>query len=553
MSASDLPDEIEEHAISERWRTFSSLPTTQLRAILTQEQIDIHILRDKLSAAEKKVAMIKTILSPFSRLPQELISEIFHVYCATQGVIYDAFQKRNSRTRPSKVDPDRIVSGVFTIPPQLILTQICSYWRTVAHETRSLWTNLTVYIQTGKFTHHEQLIENWLNHSGQNMPLDIFLSVPKGKGQVTKSIMLGIIPFANRWRRLELSAPFQTLRPLLIRTLDAPLLEHVRMNICHITESSMLAYSMDVTFISDGYYPAFHNAPKLYSFDCGAIFDPDTYHEDTFSFLTILPQPQQLTRLAMNGNAFVPSIAGGFSLLGVYAHNLVSLSIHVSRDAPDAEAPFPLTFPQLRSLSVVASFPFDGDHFFKQLTLPVLETFEFTIEKDCFMNDQAYTKIIDMQARSSFVLKEIAICNALNASNLCTFLEMQNSLRRLSLSALHSCKLQNVVSWLSHKPSALPCLQELHLLGGQMKMGSEDPWKGLVDIIHGRAQLPGEPMGVCGNLQLLDIRMSKTAFGRMDKDELNSLQRYRDLGLDIRFLIWLSNGTLVDALDHLAS
>ncbi|KAJ4485436.1 hypothetical protein J3R30DRAFT_3696792 [Lentinula aciculospora] len=550
----DSADETQERVLAERWHTFSLLPTTQLRAILTEEQIYIRFLHDKLTAAERKVAMVKTILSPFSRLPKELISEIFHFYCATQGVLYDAFQKPNARTRPSKVEPDRIVSGVYTIPPQLILTQVCGYWRNVAHETRSLWTTLTVYIQSGKFVHHGELIRKWLGHTGQNMPLDISLFVPKGKGPATKSIVRSIVPFADRWRRLELSAPLQTLLSLfMIRTpLDAPLLEHVRMNVCHFTESSIQAYAMNVTWVTNRKFTVFHNAPKLHSFDCGAVFDPESDQEETFSFLSIIPnlQTQQITHLALNGDAYVPSSSGGgLYLLGIYAPNLVSVSVKLCRDISD-EAPFPLIFPKLRSLSLIVTYPSDAHYFLKQITLPMLEAFEFELGKDRFMSADTFEDVMRMQARSSFVLKELAVFNGSDAPNLIEFFAAQNSVRRLTLSAASFSKFQSVVNWISERPSAFPFLQELHLLGGQKKLSIENPFVGLAKIAQIRAHLPGILMDPSRNLQLLNIRMSKTAFERMNKKDVNSLQQFRDLGLDIRVQLWLLNGTLVNVSDH---
>ncbi|KAJ3995904.1 hypothetical protein F5050DRAFT_1903124 [Lentinula boryana] len=291
-------------------------------------------------------------------------------------------------------DPNRIVSGISTIPPQLILTQVCGYWRSMALEACYLSTKLT------------------------------------GKGQVTEHFIRAIIPWANRWRRLL----------LIEQVLEAPFFEH--------------------------WVYVFHNAPKLHSFDCGVVFDPESDHQNTFSFLSILPDsyPQQITHLAMNGGAYVPSSFGSLCFLEVYSQTLVSLPV------------------KLRSLSAIASHPDDVELFLDQLTLPVLEIFEITLRKEYSLPASC--------ARSSFVLKELAIHNETSAPNLNTFLRAQGSLKQLTLSSLLSCELQHAADWLSN-PSALPSLQQLHILGSQIRRGSEDP----LDPFQ--------------NLQLLDIQMTK--------------------------------------------
>lgn len=192
----DSTDELDPQS-DQSWQALSTLPAIDLRAILMREQTNMSVLRNQLAVSQQKIDMIKTMLSPFTRLPQELVSEIFQFYCASQGTIYDAFQKRKTRTRPSKIDPDRIVDGINTIPPQLILTQVCNFWRSVAHETHPLWTDLTIYIQSGKFAYHGDLIEDWISHSGEVLPLNIRIIVPKGKGQATRSVLEFIKPFSE--------------------------------------------------------------------------------------------------------------------------------------------------------------------------------------------------------------------------------------------------------------------------------------------------------------------------------------------------------------------
>ncbi|KAE9405584.1 hypothetical protein BT96DRAFT_1015553 [Gymnopus androsaceus JB14] len=550
-----MPDLTNGHSAVDQWQTLSTLPATDLRAILMQEQTHMCALRDQMSSTQHKIDMIKTMLSPFTRLPQELVSEIFQFYCGAQGAVYDEFQQRKSRTRPSKVDPDRIVSGIDTIPPQLILASVCQFWRSVAHETHSLWKDLTVYIQSGKFSSHNDLIEEWITHSGEVLPLDIRIVVPKGKGQATRSILDSILPFSNRWRRLELFAPLQTLLPLLSDALDVPLLEHVSMDICHITESSMQTYEWNPFYTMHKRFPTFMVAPKLHSFKCGISFDTNQefIFDLSLDFLSIIPPYEQVTELSVEGDAYFPDNRGGLRFVSLF-QNLISCSIKVYPGACYSEIPIPLTLPKLCTLSVTVEDPNDAVHFFRQLTLPELKALKLRIDREVNFGTDTFGELLRMQARSSCVLEELSLHDSTTGANLFEFLQTLTSLRSLTVYESHSFRIQDLIPWLANQPplhrrvqcdNGLPNLKELHLLTGSvLKNGNGEPLTGLADIVYERCNHVEDETSPRQKLEILEVQTTLVAFDNMEQDEYDALGLFMQQGLKVRLNQWMPNGSL---------
>ncbi|KAF9265532.1 hypothetical protein L218DRAFT_898335, partial [Marasmius fiardii PR-910] len=124
---------------------------------ITQLEETLSKLKTERESLQKYVVQHRALLTPFRRLPDELISEIF-VQCL------DLYPVRSTKHAP------------------LLLTTICKSWRRVALKTPHLWCSIHLSIPEvpkfpgGPLVKDRMLgAERWLERSG-SVPLSISLS-----------------------------------------------------------------------------------------------------------------------------------------------------------------------------------------------------------------------------------------------------------------------------------------------------------------------------------------------------------------------------------------
>jgi len=204
---------------------------TQLRSQANDDvlQIDAEIqrLQARREQVQSSIDIYNIILSPVRRLLPDILQEIFY-HCTSQ--------------------PYPILSA--TEAPML-LTRVCSLWRSVALSSPRIWTRLhiplpgdprispnygsygmrddrAVEVRRQIFSKMIQLrcraVKDWLDRSG-SLPLSLSISYPfecepSTNGDTTEvdevvdPLFLTIQPFASRWRHLDLSVPFHIYRKL---------------------------------------------------------------------------------------------------------------------------------------------------------------------------------------------------------------------------------------------------------------------------------------------------------------------------------------------------
>jgi hypothetical protein len=205
--------------------------TMQLRSQANEDlsHIDTEIQRlmAKREQVQRSLDVYNTILSPARRLLPDILQEIFY-HCI-------------GRTYP-------ILSA--TEAP-MVLTRVCSPWRSVALSSPRIWTRLhiplpgdprmyssygsygmrdnqAVEVRRQVFSKKMQLrcraVKDWLDRSG-SLPLSLSISFPFGyepptdstgaeDDEVVDPLFHTIRPFASRWRHLDLSMPFHIYRKL---------------------------------------------------------------------------------------------------------------------------------------------------------------------------------------------------------------------------------------------------------------------------------------------------------------------------------------------------
>jgi hypothetical protein len=126
--------------------------------------------------------------------------------------------------------------------PPILLTQICSSWRNVAHATPQLWKSIHIAISFSKnlssmtveqhSDRRSEAVQEWLSRSAA-YPLHISL------GQLGTSdlddfydkIINSLIRFSERWKEILFTAPYQALVPIAsLPPSKVPLLETLSLN-----------------------------------------------------------------------------------------------------------------------------------------------------------------------------------------------------------------------------------------------------------------------------------------------------------------------------------
>ncbi|KAF8217841.1 hypothetical protein K438DRAFT_1795739 [Mycena galopus ATCC 62051] len=143
---------------------------SELKITSLESQINPLVeLRDR---ERTRVAVLKSIISPFRTLPIELVAEIFKLTIRDHTHMKDAFR----------------------------IAQICSDWRQVAHSTPRLWTkNLRVNLSNDSDVYADGL-KQWLARSA---PLPIHISLPCSTN-IAPRILEDVLSIAPRCGSLQL-------------------------------------------------------------------------------------------------------------------------------------------------------------------------------------------------------------------------------------------------------------------------------------------------------------------------------------------------------------
>ncbi|TFK62387.1 hypothetical protein BDN72DRAFT_848753 [Pluteus cervinus] len=189
------------------------------------------------------ILVYEAALAPWKQIPDEVLQRIFY------------------RTRPA--EPPTCVPFSKTVAP-MQLTQVCSKWRAVAHDTPAIWQGLkcAVYLHPDKYERQETIafIQSWLSRAAYlplsivGVPLDLGPGIPPigsrdlilhgptgtdapfhpwllmgDKFNLVKDV---IIHDAPRIRDLHITFPpyYRHTVALLQETVDFPLLEDVVLN-----------------------------------------------------------------------------------------------------------------------------------------------------------------------------------------------------------------------------------------------------------------------------------------------------------------------------------
>lgn len=205
-------------------------PTSRLEELSTQlQQLDEHYtqIRNEQSSLLLSISKHRALMSLVRKLPIEILQEIF-IAClpTTHNAVMSKWE------------------------PPILLTQVCSSWRIIAHATPQLWKSIHIAAPcnsparyaTSEYPNlpstlahaarRSEAVLEWITRSAAS-PLDISLgqwgtSTPDG---FYDKIIEYLIRFSERWREVRFSAPYQALVPVAeLPTSRVPLLETLSLN-----------------------------------------------------------------------------------------------------------------------------------------------------------------------------------------------------------------------------------------------------------------------------------------------------------------------------------
>ncbi|KAJ7633458.1 hypothetical protein DFH06DRAFT_938379, partial [Mycena polygramma] len=206
-------------------------PTAQLQRLdheIADLQKAISRLAEERESVNDFLEAHKALISPFRRLPLDIIQEIFIACLPTH---------RNC------------VMNASDAP--ILLGRICASWRAISHSTPRLWARLHVVEpprshpgSSEKTTQRLEVTKMWLDRSGQ-CPLSLSLHSgpdyysPPGTPPAVPVVPSGqflqaLIPFAPRWQDIQFTIPTSMFEDMTCLTpSDVPLLESVTFQPLH--------------------------------------------------------------------------------------------------------------------------------------------------------------------------------------------------------------------------------------------------------------------------------------------------------------------------------
>jgi hypothetical protein len=137
-------------------------------------------LEDRKATTIRNITAHESIISPWRRLPPELLQVIF-------------------------LQTHRDPQTTSTLPWSL--SQVCQSWRTIVHDTPVLWNYITINFnkKPTKLRPQEDRLKLILQRSG-NVDLRILISGLMNQGDKRLSLLLILIAQSERWRYLNLTA-----------------------------------------------------------------------------------------------------------------------------------------------------------------------------------------------------------------------------------------------------------------------------------------------------------------------------------------------------------
>ncbi|KAL0961422.1 hypothetical protein HGRIS_006369 [Hohenbuehelia grisea] len=409
-----------------------------------------------------------------SRLPAELLSEIFLHYCGTKMV--DVFWTAERK-------------------PQLILPLVCKRWKAIAYSTPRLWSSLAIDIESAVQGHAKiniPHVKQLLKRSGK-APLSLCVNI----GDHRHHILQALLAESDRWHYLRLHI---RVRPTTHKTLT--MLNDYRGMI-----PLLKTLVINIPYHLPGQLSAFEDAPNLRTLVLRA--------RTVSQVLVPWSQIRNLRCTSINGQPM-------FKILGKSS----SLQ-HIALDTTARASPFPsnaqIVLPHIRSIYLRSDSTWIG-----QIEAPSI--IELSLESRMVLDVSLSTFLT--RSASSLTTLELRSCT-MTPQDILTVLSDLPRLERLEMLLMHldTAVIHGMTT--STEPGGvtiLPRLQTLHLGFGIQPSGD------LYAMLHSRSSLRSgafreAPGGV---VDLHNVYLG-LAQGKESFDFCERLKPLQEAGMRVRF------------------
>lgn len=152
--------------------------------------------RRKRNETEQFVKMHQRLLSLERRIPKEILSTIF------------------VRCLPDRWPDD--FTGLLSKPIPILLSQVCSLWRSVAISTPELWSSIQVDISRDDSESRIEWFRTWLSRNG-SAPVRLRLRIGPNIDPLYSHPLIPILSSqSDRWQHLQLIAPWASINSLVV-------------------------------------------------------------------------------------------------------------------------------------------------------------------------------------------------------------------------------------------------------------------------------------------------------------------------------------------------
>ncbi|PPQ63637.1 hypothetical protein CVT24_004411 [Panaeolus cyanescens] len=449
---------------------------------------------------------------PSGRLPIELLSEIF-LMCLSDTM-----------------------DGHNTIDMPLLLSQICSRWRSAAIANPKLWSRLCVQL-TPQSISQPELVDTWLKRSG-GCPLKIFVFWEKTPFSNSHPVLERLMDNSERWETMFFYLPVDAFRSF----------SRVRNRLPMLSELS-LGTSDDANPSSVSAFDMFEIAPRLRSLE-SVNLTPTSFHlpwkqleeipmfsVDIEDSLSILYKSKHLSRVSfmfVGGNPQdwhpppvqthpnSPSLPSHFPF--IFHNHLTHFTIMtpVWNESVNLGALFPrLSFPHLESLTICNIKSPLGSEFIQFLSkLHTLRTLH--LRKTAIMDDVLVEGLKHLPTLTQLIVLSSSggAHSPIGSSSASMTFEPEATVTRYLFDALT----RNIFSNDAIDGMLLPRLEKLELT---ISSTAETELDTFVDMIQSRLRDEAE----LGLASLTHVRVRP--YVELDEEFLIRLVEVRDAGVEV--------------------
>lgn len=207
-------------------------------------------LRRKRTTLQSFANHHKSLLTPVTRLPADVLSQIF------QQSVIAPWLGSDSNSRKDNYDSDRAAAVYECDKTPLIIASVSRQWRNVALNTPRLWSVISLVLLPKHTKQYIELARMWLLRAGNSLlSIRLVTSRHYRDQRPMRKLMEIFAPTSGRWRHIHFKLPLNVLQSLIGGQLDIPMVETLQLQ----------GWGEDVLEI-----PMVAHAPRLRGFHAGA-------------------------------------------------------------------------------------------------------------------------------------------------------------------------------------------------------------------------------------------------------------------------------------------